>query len=387
MIRHIMKILSLCIFLTIILPSCNNSAQTSTDEASEKITRTDVLARLQENNLQFAEMELENGASVIIVERGGRILGPFIPDSGKSLLWINPAFAHVDSFRKSLEDGNISMGGERVWIAPEIQYHVKDRQDFWSTLEFPTAVDPGNYELNSKMNEIILKQRVSLTAYNLANGEKSLSLHRSIRPVKNPIRHINAIDELMEKVLFTGYEHIITIEEDQRNDIVSETWDLIQVQPTGYMLIPCSPALEYSDYFEPMPQRFKTMKEDHARFKITGNRQYKIGLKAAHVLGRPAYFKRLGGGNASVVICNFFNNPSAYYAEEPAESVGNRGHSVHIYNDDGMFGGFGELECNGQTIGGNSGRSRSSDQLVFWFFTGKEEKIRQIILHLLGINM
>ena len=84
---------------------------------------------------------------------------------------------------------------------------------------------------------------------------------------------------------------------------------------------------------------------------------------------------------------NFFNNPSAPYAEEPDHTPGCRGHSIHVYNDDGNAGGFGELECNAPTLGGETGRSSSTDELVLWLYIGAPAKVKEIGLHLLGIEL
>jgi hypothetical protein len=58
-----------------------------------------------------------------------------------------------------------------------------------------------------------------------------------------------------------------------------------------------------------------------------------------------------------------------------------------VYNDDGNAGGFGESECNAPTIGGETGRSSSTDQLVLWLYAGAPDKVKEIGLHLLGIEL
>jgi hypothetical protein len=58
----------------------------------------------------------------------------------------------------------------------------------------------------------------------------------------------------------------------------------------------------------------------------------------------------------------------------------------HIYNDGGALGGFGELECFGQTIGGDTYRTASSDPMILWLYVGPEEQIEDISLHLLGVK-
>jgi hypothetical protein len=85
-------------------------------------------------------------------------------------------------------------------------------------------------------------------------------------------------------------------------------------------------------------------------------------------------------------VRNFFNNPSGAYTEEIDRIPGMNGFSIHVYNDDGGLGGFTELECNEQAIGAYTGRSKSSDQLVLWVYTGEREKIKAIALNLLGID-
>jgi hypothetical protein len=47
--------------------------------------------------------------------------------------------------------------------------------------------------------------------------------------------------------------------------------------------------------------------------------------------------------------------------------------SVHVYNDGGVFGGFGELECNGRTIGGKTVAS-GLDEFAFWFLAAPKRR-------------
>ena len=141
------------------------------------------------------------------------------------------------------------------------------------------------------------------------------------------------------------------------------------------------------DFYEPIDEKLQTLFPDHIRLRITGDRQYKVGYAAAHVLGRMGYYNQLGDDLAYLVVRNFFNNPSLTYAEEPADAPGTRGHSIHVYNDDGNLGGFGEMECNAQTIGGETGRSTSNDQLVLWLYVGVPDRLKEIGLHLLGIEI
>jgi hypothetical protein len=352
------------------------------------ITYYHVVDRLEENQIPFGVLMLQEGVSLVISQRGGRIFGPFLTQDGSSLFWVNGAFAQPDAFRAFLRTGSWNLGGDRIWIAPEIQYHVPDRNDFWGSVFWPEQVDPGHYALErTQLGEWRLAQRMTLQAYNLASGQKELHLERRIRPVQDPLRNISGYPHLVEGVLFAGYEQVVTLSEETRDDIVSEAWSLTQLNPGGQLVIPCTPRVEYTDYYQPIDSDHQILESNHVRLKITGQRQYKVGFKAAHVFGRLAYYHHLDDGRAYLLVRNFFNNPSSLYAEEPDRIPGCCGHSIHVYNDDGNAGGFGELECNAQTIGGETGRSSSTDQLVLWLYVGSTPRIQEIGLHLLGVAL
>ncbi len=353
-----------------------------------EVTLQHVLDRLEENNIAYGLLELQGGVTIVLSQRGGRIFGPFLTKDAGGIFWINQAFAEASAFSAFLRSGSWNLGGDRLWIAPEIQYHVPDRSNFWGSVFWPAEVDPGNYALEELApGEWRLAQQMTLQAYNLASGEKELHFERRIRQVGDPLRNLSNYQALAGDVLFAGYEQLVTLSESRRDDIVSEAWSLTQLNPGGHLVIPCSPRVEYTDYYKPIDEGLQSFHPNHVRLKITGNRQYKVGYKAAHVFGRLAYHNHLADGRAYLIVRNFFNNPSSPYTEEPDHSPGCRGHSIHVYNDNGNAGGFGELECNAQTIGGDTGRSSSTDQLVLWLYVGSSDEIKEIGMQLLGVAL
>ncbi|RPI57998.1 MAG: hypothetical protein EHM56_02890, partial [Chloroflexi bacterium] len=100
---------------------------------TDPITYQVVITRLEENHIPYGVLSLQGGWSAVISQRGGRILGPFPTVDSEGLFWINSAWSQPESFRQFLASGNWNLGGDRVWIAPEIQYSVKDRRDYWGT--------------------------------------------------------------------------------------------------------------------------------------------------------------------------------------------------------------------------------------------------------------
>ncbi len=355
---------------------------------NSKITFHQVTAVLEKNKQRYASLMLQNNVRLILTQHGARIFGPFLTPDSESIFWLNPALAGPDTLDTFLASGNWNLGGERVWIAPEIGYLVRDRTDFWGTVAVPEAMDPGRYELEQvRPDTWRWRQEVSLSVFNLGSGQKELALDRLIHPAPDPLRHLRSYEALTDGLIFAGYEHTISLVERERDEMMSESWDLIQLNPGGQLLIPAAPYLEYSDYFEPVGPEHQSLGPGGLRLKITGDRRYKVGYQAAHVFGRLGYFNRLDDGRAYLLVRNFFNNPAMPYVEEPADAPGRRGHSIHVYNDGGALGGFGELECNGQTIGGITGRSSSTDSFVLWLYAGPADRVQKLIPHLLGLEL
>ena len=352
-----------------------------------KINYRTLISRLEENALPYGILPLQNDMLAVITQRGGRIY-PFLDEDSNCLFWVNGAFAQAQAFKDFLDSGHWNLGGDRIWIAPEVQYSISDRNDFNGSFLLQEQMDPGRYQLESTNNgSWRLHQGFTMDAHILAFGQKELHINRLVRKIEDPLRVLDDYPVLSEGVKYGGYEQLITLEEMTRDDIVSEVWSLIQLNPGGTLYIPTLPCLEYTDYLAPAGQTYFQMHPNYVSLKITGDHHYKHGYKSTGVFGRLGYFNSLEEGYASLVVRNFFNNPSAHYSEEAAHIPGRRGHSIHVYNDDGGLGGFGELECNGQTIGGASGRSAALEQMVLWIYVGESQKVKEITWRLLGIRI
>jgi hypothetical protein len=352
------------------------------------ITYQQVIARLQENNLPYGELALQNGVRIVISQRSGRIFGPFLTEESESLFWLNPAFGDAGAFKAFLESGFWNIGGERMWISPEIQYNVTRRGDFDASYLTPPELDPGTYRLDQPAAGVWrLSQDMTLKTYNIASGDKRLHLENRICEIEDPLRKLKNYAALTAGVTFAGYEMSVTLSEGQLDDIQSETWILIQHNAGGDLIIPVLPGVEWRDYYEPVDETVHQVTPNYVRLKLTGTRRYKTGYKAAHVLGRLGYANRLDDGRMVLFVRNFFNNPSAPYVDEPDGAPGESGDSIHVYNDSGEMGGFGELEVHGQAIGGATGRSSSTDQFGLWLYVGQPEQISRIAQNLLGVAL
>ena len=80
----------------------------------------------------------------------------------------------------------------------------------------------------------------------------------------------------------------------------------------------------------------------------------------------------------TLLIRNYYNNPSDPYIKEPSDAPGQTGCSLFIYMNDTRGDGFAELETTSTTFGYPDSGNGYMD-LDFWFFTGTSENIQQII--------
>lgn len=354
------------------------------------VTYSQLIHTLRQSDEQYSEIASNDGARIVITQRGGRIFGPFMgDDSAESLNWISAALSSPDAFSDFRAAEQWNMGGDRVWIAPEIQYFIQDRNDLTGSYHLPPAVDPGQYTLTVASDHgIALEQNLTLEAHNLATGTKQLSVERFISAVADPLREIQ-FDR--SGLSYFGYQQKVTLTELNTHPIRSESWVLNQLNPGGTLIIPFTHDVLAAEYFGSVADDAKTVNHaggaKHLSIAITGDRQYKIGYKAVCMTGRFAYLNHLSDGRASVLVRQFSNNPSATYTEEPPVQPNENGFSVHVYNDGGALGGFGEMESNGQAMGGNTGLSTVTDTFLLWAYVGDVAAIHRVIALLLGVEL
>ena len=352
------------------------------------ITFQQVVSTLDATGQAYQVLALDNDVSIVVLQRGGRVLGPFLSPTAPSLFWLNPVLADRGTFQAFLDAGEWNLGGERIWIAPEIQYNATDRANFWGTLRVPPQMDPGDYTLTRPAPAAVeLHARMTLEAFNLASGVKTLDLARRISPLPDPLRALDGHAALLSGVTYAGYAQQAALSETASDAIMSEVWNLVQLNAGGQLIIPASPHLQATRYFNTVPAEARTVREGALRIAITGDNQYKVGYKAAHLSGKLGYLNHLPDGRAYLLARSYPNNPSSVYVEEAPDRPGSNGESIHVYNDDGAMGGFGEMECHGQTIGGPTGSASQTDTFLLWLYAGPSAQVETIAEHLLGVRL
>ena len=110
-----------------------------------------------------------------------------------------------------MDAGDWNIGGERLWIALEIQYSVRNRSDFWRTIFWPNRSIRGITYLSSRRRAAAPSQDMTLEAFNVASGQKELQLEPLIRRAENPLRYLSSYDDVIDGMTFAGYEQVVTL--------------------------------------------------------------------------------------------------------------------------------------------------------------------------------
>jgi hypothetical protein len=161
-------------------------------------------------------------------------------------------------------------------------------------------------------------------------------------------------------------------------------WNLPVLPAPGKLIVPTWRRAEILDYLEPIRGHQMAVSERSIRFTVDGQDRYKVGLRAVAVKGRAGYMRQLNDERSTLVVRNFFVNPSGSYVNQPWENPDDLGYAFQAYNDDGGSSSFGEMEYHSTAVGGDSGHMEHRDRSQVWAFRRPADSITAIAEHLLG---
>jgi hypothetical protein len=346
------------------------------------------IARIDEAGLGYEILDIGKGMSVLALERGARLFGPFENPQSESILWMNRFWNDRSDFCREITGGAYDLGGERFWLEPEFAFFTKDKKRFHETYTVQPSIDPGNYSMERRGEQIIFHMDVDCEVFEMPIDKKTFSIKKEITPSLNPIRHINSADSLMDGIDYGGYTIGVTLADTSiGNNMLLAPWFLAQVNPGGHVIVPITGPFEYVDFYEPVTEEYQTYEDGYVRLKITGDRRYKTAYRSAQTFGRAAYLNETADGRTYAFIRNYYNDPSQPYCAEPFNDLGNVGCSLYFYNDSGKLGGFAEIENSGIPIGSVTGKTEITCSVNEWFYIGERSKITGIVDILLGTNL
>lgn len=344
-----------------------------------------MVARLDEQNIAHRALTLGDGSLLLVSSYGGRVYGPFASEDAPCQMWVPDAFQDPQEFAMLIGSDQWNVGGERMWLGPEVTYIIEDRNDYWGTFVVPADIDPAPHTFTDG-DTVTMNRQGSLIARNTAAGTVKFEATVSVTAADSPFRFVGDADHPLRKLECAGYTVAIDLHRSDSTDAPLETWDLVQLPSGGTVVVPLTGPAEVTDYYAPVGD----LLSEHpgaALVPLTGENKFKIGFKAPCVQGRAGYVQKIDDNQYSLLVRHSPVDPSAPYGEEPDFAPGVMGDPIHIYSDDGMLGGFGEIESRGLPTGTDTGRMQAQDRFTSWWFTGDRQTIDQASRMLLGVSL
>lgn len=330
---------------------------------------------------QFPENQVIHAAEggegeLLVTVRGARILACRMPGVGENLFWHAPEIER---------DNSSIVGGDRLWIAPEVAYYwpslEQAREDPVKWAATPGQMDPGRYaDAGRWPGGIHLENACELT--DVRDGKKiALKVRRTVAAIAPPEGLPRGL-----KTLSFGVTNTLAVTGGDEG-AVAGVWDILQVPPTGTLICPTTTRVEPRSYYDPFGDRHVANEANRTRFLIDGKRRIKMGIRPEHNTGRMGYYRPLADGRSSLILRVFPTLPGERYIDVPRDydaDVRSGGDCLQAYNDDGTYGGFGEMEYHDAAVrvGGCTERTGTC---VTHVIVGDDAKVREAGATLLGV--
>jgi hypothetical protein len=341
----------------------------------QEVAMADLFSTLAQRFPDHAIVPAGDGELLVTV-RGARVLACRMPGVDGNLFWHPPKLE-----RQSDEIG----GGDRLWIAPEVGWCWPSldqaRQDPIRFAAVPATMDPGSYtDAGRWPGGIHLDQ--SLELQDVRDGKRiGLQVRRVVAAIVPP----HAVPAGVAVCSF-GITNALTVTGGDEG-AVAGAWDILQVPPTGTLICPTTQRPSVRSYYDPFGDRHVAVADDHVRFLIDGQRRIKMGLRPEHTTGRMGYFRPIDARRAALIVRVFPSLPGEQYPDIPRDHPANQrtdGDALQAYNDDGTYGGFGELEYHDPAVRVGGCETRTG-QCVTHVLTGDAGAVVEAGRSLLGV--
>ncbi len=325
-----------------------------------------------------------DGSEVLILPYGGRILGLFAPGSDENFYWTHPALGSVGSARDFYDsDEWHNSGGDRTWLAPEVDFFFPDfpsTETYWQ----PRQLDPGRYEVAQTETGPQLVNRLTLKL-SRSGQEVDLQITKSVGGAPSPLRHERGLGDLAG-IEYAGYTLHTSLEcqgTAAEDAPAVGLWNLVQMPHGGDLLVPTYVRTEPKVYFGTVDDADLIVTDRLVRYRMRAAGEHKIGIRAVATAGRVGYVYPVRDERWSLIVRNFFVDPSGEYVDVPWGDTEDMGYSTQACNVNSALGSFSELEYHVPALGRGTGRRRSVDAAQVWAFRGPLEGIRAVAERLL----
>ena len=310
------------------------------------------------------------GNKILVLPFAGRVLGLY-PDEETNQFWVNESLSNGEAASSFFNgEGWLNIGGDRTWISPEMETHTSDMEHYPDNIDVPNAVDPGSYMVKEADDKSVTLESVMNVNFNQNNMLIKLNLKKQVVMMDDsPVA-------LPEHVEFAGYylNSSLSLIEPLNGPVRPGLWNLIQVPGGGEIIVPVKPGVKPRAFIG-TPEF--SLEGNIIKCRVDTDASYKFSVKAGHRKGLMVYCST-EHEQSSLVVRKFNVEDEVLYADYPCLDPADEGYMTEIYIDDGMYGGFGELEYHSPAIDIGNGEEEINDSSETWAFSGPAGAIKEL---------
>jgi len=349
--------------------------------------QTALIDNLTRSGNSPAALDAPDGSRALILAAYGRVIGLYAGDSDENFLWTNPALAAAESagayFRR---DGWLNPGGDRTWLAPEIELFIGDLARPGETYAVPPALDPGRWRPQGGTHGLRLSNESAVQLKRSGRAAR-FALTKEYRPAANPLR------DMKPALSYAGYEQTTILElaadRDDAPPVRLGLWNLLQLPKPGRMIVATYNRPEPRTVFGQVPSQDLALGERALVWTMPdrgGNA--KISVKAPALTGRAGYLYRsiVHATDWNLVVRNFDVNLSGDYVDALWSDPTDTGYAFQACAVNEGEETFNELEYHAPAAVSAEGRTHSCERSQLWAFRGGFEEISEAMRVLLGIH-
>jgi hypothetical protein len=289
-----------------------------------------------------------------LLPASGRLIGLYPDGSDENFLWTNPTPGGAWP----------NPGGDRTWLAPEIELFIGDLARPWNTYAVQPALDPGNWRLDGE-NTLTNSTRLRL---HRSGREVGVQLRKTYRPALNPLS-VNGLQ-------FAGYTQVTSLETDAPLGI----WNLLQLPAPGMMLVATRGAVRPQIVFGEIADPDLVSGPGLLRWRMDGGADAKISLLATDFTGRAAHLHQRNPDSWDLVVRDVVVDPAGQYVDALWTPPYKRGWAFQACQVRSLAGGFNELEYHAPV-------TTKRDESRVWAFRGPLDRITEAAELLLGTRV
>lgn len=343
---------------------------------------------IESTGRQAVRLKLSGDAEAVVLPHGGRLLGLYAGDSCSNFLWNNRALQSRALALALFGSGAWpNPGGDRTWLAPELELFIGDPGRVFETYAVPVALDPGHWSVVSAGDEGVQLTQATTLRLKHRRRDVGLVMGKWFRPAANPL----AGTALGGRVQYAGYSQVTSLELEpgEAPYVRLGIWNLLQLPQPGTMWISTRSLAEPRVVFGRVAAGELTAEPERVCWQMGApGEDTKISIQAAVLKGRAGHVRATDvPGTWELVVREFAVDPDGDYVDTlwcPPFEAGWAFQACCVRSGADCFN---ELEYHVPAPMTKAGSNVSRDESRVWAFRGGAESMAEVARVLLGCDI